>query len=237
MFTENAENREGNRVPLHNERPHNPEEATSSGGPGVEGDGMWGERDVGGPVNLRTAMHDYEELRKELTTLSRTRSGKSARTTRSGARQSTVALQKVQSSASRRSQPTRASTRGDDIEAQEEEEKLPGPDDDAESEEEFELGGFLKDGHFEKRDESGSAKKVGVVYKHLTVQGVGATSTFVRTLPNAVIGVSCQLIDALQSMLTLCFTDFRTRSFQNCFSFYPRLGKVVLSGREEKSDP
>ena len=29
---------------------------------------------------------------------------------------------------------------------------------------------------------------MGLVWKHLTVQGVGATSTFVKTLPNAIVG-------------------------------------------------
>ena len=185
MFTENAEGREGTRVPLHNvgdtgEGPHEPEEAVSSGSSGIDADGTWGERDVGGPVNFRAAMQDYEDLRKELTTLSKTRTNK---TNRSGARRSSTALRKVASGASRRSRITRTTTADTDLEAQGDE-KPPSDD-----EEDFELGGFLKDGHFEKRDESGSAKKVGVIYKHLTVQGVGATTTFVRTLPHAVIGV------------------------------------------------
>ena len=37
-------------------------------------DGTWGERDVGGPVSHRIAMEDYEELRRELTHLSQSRS-------------------------------------------------------------------------------------------------------------------------------------------------------------------
>lgn len=59
----------------------------------------------------------------------------------------------------------------------------------AEKEEEFELGPFIKEGHFEKRTETGtSAKKVGVVFKNLTVKGIGSTTNYVRTLPNAVLG-------------------------------------------------
>ena len=187
MFTENAEGHEGARVPLHHvddtgERPHEPEEATSStSSTGNEADGTWGERDIGGPVNFRAAMQDYEDMRRELTNLSKTRTNK---TNRSGARQSSTALRKVTSAASRLSRATRATTEPDaDLEAQGDE-KPPSDD-----EGDFELDGFLKDGHFEKRDESGSAKKVGVIYKHLTVQGVGATTTFVRPLPHAVIGV------------------------------------------------
>jgi ATP-binding cassette subfamily G (WHITE) protein 2 (SNQ2) len=57
------------------------------------------------------------------------------------------------------------------------------------SEEEFQLGAFLRDGHFEKRNEAGeSTKKVGVVFRHLTVKGVGSSAMFVKTLPSAVIG-------------------------------------------------
>jgi ATP-binding cassette subfamily G (WHITE) protein 2 (SNQ2) len=55
------------------------------------------------------------------------------------------------------------------------------------------LGDFLKDGHFEKRREGRSAKKVGVVYKNLTVEGVGATEVFVKTLPGAILGVRALL--------------------------------------------
>jgi ATP-binding cassette subfamily G (WHITE) protein 2 (SNQ2) len=189
MFTENAEGREGPRVPLHNiddtgegERPHEPEEVISSASStGDDADGTWGERDIGGPVNFRAAMHDYEEMRRELTNLSKTRTNKS---NRSGVRRPSTALRRVTSAASRRSRATRATTEPDvDVEALGDE-KPPSDDED-----DFELGGFLKDGHFEKRDEGGSAKKVGVIYKHLTVKGVGATTTFVRTLPHAVIGV------------------------------------------------
>lgn len=57
-----------------------------------------------------------------------------------------------------------------------------------EEEDEFELGQFMKEGHFEKRTEAGSAKKVGVIYKDLTVKGVAAGATYVRTLPDAILG-------------------------------------------------
>ncbi|KAG0649701.1 abc multidrug transporter atrF [Hyphodiscus hymeniophilus] len=185
MFTENAEG--VTQVPLHNinnnaERPLNPADGVSSAASlAGNDDGTWGERDMGGPVNFRDAMLDYEEMRKELTTLSKTRTNKtnrSGRSGRSGARQSSSRVRREPSTA------TRAATEADaDVEALGDDKPASDDDDD-----DFELGGFLKDGHFEKRDESGSAKKVGVIYKNLTVKGVGATSTFVRTLPSAVIG-------------------------------------------------
>jgi ATP-binding cassette, subfamily G (WHITE), member 2, SNQ2 len=181
MFTENAEGHDGPRVPLHNiddngERPHKPEEASASG-TDMDSNGTWGERDIGGPVNLRSAMAEYEEMRRELTNISKTRTSK---TDRSNTRRGT-GLRRISTAGSRRSHATTTETTepDPDLEAQGEEE-----DDD------FELGEFLKDGHFEKRQEGRSAKKVGVVYKHLTVKGVGATTTFVKTLPSAIIGVS-----------------------------------------------
>ena len=59
----------------------------------------------------------------------------------------------------------------------------------AEKEEDFEVGGFLREGHFEKRTEKGdSAKKVGVIFKNLTVKGMGSTTTSTKTLPDAILG-------------------------------------------------
>ncbi|KAI9051036.1 hypothetical protein LZ554_005144 [Drepanopeziza brunnea f. sp. 'monogermtubi'] len=182
MF-ERAHGSEGNRVPLHNieatgELPHQPEEASfSSSGADIANDGTWGERDVGGPVNFQNAMLNYEEMRKELSGLSKTRS-QGAKSMKS------IGVKRVASTGTRRSNANKAEP---DIEAQ----RGGKPEEEGaseEDEEEFELGDFLKDGHFEKRQEGKSAKKVGVVYKNLTVQGVGATATFVKTLPNAVIG-------------------------------------------------
>lgn len=187
MFTENAEGREGTRVPLHNtedngERPHAPEDSSSSSGNEGNKDGTWGERDIGGPVNFRNAMLDYEEMRRELTGLSKTRTSKSGKSNKTDRQ---TGLKKVTTN---RSQVNAQSEHGRDVEAQEEGENEDEDDDD--DEEDFQLGEFLKDGHFEKRQEGRSAKKVGVVYKNLTVKGLGATATFVKTLPSAVVGVS-----------------------------------------------
>ncbi len=64
---------------------------------------------------------------------------------------------------------------------------------------------FMREGHFGQRINGASAKKVGVIYKNLTVKAVGAGALFVRTLPDAVIGtfgpdlyhVLCRYIPAL----------------------------------------
>jgi ATP-binding cassette subfamily G (WHITE) protein 2 (SNQ2) len=68
-------------VPMHNrgetfiEQSRGTDDPSSSSSQtDVENDGTWGERDVGGPVDLRHAMQEYEEMRRELTALSKTRS-------------------------------------------------------------------------------------------------------------------------------------------------------------------
>jgi len=164
MFSEKAEGRGGNRVPLHNTE-QSPQETSSASSSGAEvnRDGTFGERDIGGPVNFRNAMLEYEDLRMELSNLSRTRSqktnGSNARRQSSGLRRTTT----IGTDRSRR----RSTTTGVEPDVEALEDEKPGDND----EEDFELGEFLKDGHFEKREQGRSAKKVGVVYKHLTVKG------------------------------------------------------------------
>jgi ATP-binding cassette subfamily G (WHITE) protein 2 (SNQ2) len=197
MFAESAEGRtrnEGPRIPLHHvdetgERPHEPEEASQaqSTGADVSRDGAWGERDIGGPVNLEEAMQDFEELRHQLTELSKTRTQR----TEERRRRASFGLKKTSTGASRRT--------AQDVEAQGEEKR----DGDG-----FELGEFLKDGHLEKRTSAGSAKRIGVVYKNLTVEGVGSTATFVKTLPSAIIGVSIPLPTFLQGYCLRLYSKF-----------------------------
>ncbi|RFU29844.1 hypothetical protein B7463_g6488, partial [Scytalidium lignicola] len=182
----NEADRGGREVPLHNAphvddqqgEPPDPNLSDAENSPETR-DGTWGERDLGGgTVNQRMAMEDYEEMRRELTHLSKTYS---RQTHRSSIHGGTSALKKIASRASRR----RPSTTDGDLEAQRDEEKM---GEEEEEEEGFELGEFLKEGHFGKRKGDHSAKKVGVVFKHLTVEGAGATATFVKTLPSAVVG-------------------------------------------------
>ncbi|KAJ5936921.1 ABC multidrug transporter atrF [Penicillium verhagenii] len=123
--------------------------------------GGWGEQ-KGESVSRRGAMEDIEDMRRELTRLSLHR-------TRSATAKSVKRLK------------SRASQRHD------EEKRI---EDEADSEDHgFDLGEFLIGGHLERRTTAGEpAKKVGVVFKNLTVMGVQTGASFVRTLPHAVVG-------------------------------------------------
>ncbi|KAL4926440.1 ABC drug exporter AtrF [Aspergillus undulatus] len=128
-------------------------------------EGQWGEQGTE-PVSRRGAMEDYEEMRRELTRLSlqRTKS-----TTRDANR--------LRSRASQHQDPEKALQEEDSEKADEDE--YGG----------FDLTDFLMGGHLERRTTAGDpAKKVGVVFKNLTVKGVQTGASFVRTLPDAVIG-------------------------------------------------
>ncbi|ORY09288.1 ABC drug exporter AtrF [Clohesyomyces aquaticus] len=164
--------------PWHNEEQRNrdtEEEGVSSldGGEAVDRSGTWGERDAG-QFNTRLAMEEFEDLRQTLTSLSKTRSH--AQQDRPDGLLRTISRKSTRRTTPRRASFTRSET---DTEA--------GPQAD-EKEDDFGLGQFMKEGHFEKRQHGQSAKKVGVVWKNLTVKGIGSTSSFVRTLPNAIIG-------------------------------------------------
>lgn len=150
-------------------------------------DGTWGERDVGGPVSHRMAMEDFENMRRELSHISRSRSKSLTKSDHGG-------IFRTMTNKSRKSENPRLSRARDSdgfhIDAQAEKDIEAGDGASiAKHEEEFDLGPFIKDGHFEKRTENGdSAKKVGVVFKNLTVKGVGSKSVYGRTLPDAILG-------------------------------------------------
>ncbi|KAJ5570242.1 ABC multidrug transporter atrF [Penicillium hispanicum] len=127
-------------------------------------EGRWGEQEAGEPVSHSGAMEDLEEMRRELTRLSLHR-------TKSGAAKGAHRLR------SRASQHRDEKKAGDEASSDTE---VGGP---------FDLGEFLMGGHLERRTTAGEpAKKVGVVFKNLTVQGVQTGASFVRTLPHAVVG-------------------------------------------------
>lgn len=177
MYEEKSVDQRRIGVPLHNYDSRGQQVQGEEDVPKDEGsdrtgiEGTWGERDVGRPVDFGAAMQDYEDLRREMTQLSRTKSQQTQRTARTRSR-----VQRALSTRSRNEASRKDSEAATDLEAGHEE----GDG--------FELGDFLRDGHFEKRTEGRSAKKVGVIFRNLTVQGVGATATFVKTLPSAVVG-------------------------------------------------
>ena len=145
--------------------------------------GAWGERDVGAPLDAVRSMAEYSALREELTRLSISQSRPSAGVRRrsSAAR---LGLTKTVTGRSRRSIAGAQSQAPTESEVADR-----APRESSEEEEEFNVGGFLRDGHLEKRTEAGeSAKKVGVVYKNLTVKGLGSSLAFTKTLPEAIVG-------------------------------------------------
>ncbi|KAI4716566.1 putative ABC transporter [Aureobasidium sp. EXF-10727] len=146
------------------ERLHNDPDSQSSSSEDVDRSGTWGEHDAGIP-NEVMAMEDYKALRRELTNRSKTSTRQSL-----GRRQSSRRHSTTTDAADEESEV------GGNTEAQ-------GKDED-----DFELGDFMREGHLGQRKGDKSAKKVGVVYKNLTVKGVGAGATFVRTLPDAILG-------------------------------------------------
>jgi ATP-binding cassette subfamily G (WHITE) protein 2 (SNQ2) len=73
-------------------------------------------------------------------------------------------------------------------EDEDEESTIGNTEAEAKDDDDFQLSDFMRQGHLGQRKGDESAKKVGVVYKNLTVKGVGAGATFVRTLPDAVLG-------------------------------------------------
>ncbi|THC91996.1 hypothetical protein EYZ11_008526 [Aspergillus tanneri] len=120
----------------------------------------WGEKENGDTVSRRGAMEEFEEMRREVTRLS-------LHQTRSTAR------------ARRASQPRDEEKAFEEVGSAADEDYQGG----------FDLSEFLMGGHLERRTTAGEpAKKVGVVFKNVTVKGVETGASFVRTLPDAVVG-------------------------------------------------
>ena len=205
--------------------------ASTDAAPTNAPDGTWGERDVGGPVKHREAMEEFEAMRRELSHLSRTRSKSSANAEGGLLRRTTTSKSKVSKhpdnlrSQSSKGSVTRTMTEGEDLEAGDAEMAR-------DKEEEFELGPFIREGHFEKRTNMGdSAKKVGVIFKHLTVKGLGSTTVHAKTLPQAIMGtfgpdlyhLICRFIPALS------FNKHQAlRTLTNDFTGVVRDGEMML---------
>jgi ABC-type multidrug transport system ATPase subunit len=176
--------------------------------PSPETEGIWGERELGGPVSQRAALQDFEELQHQLSVrLTRTQSRASAAQKSTKSRKGF--FQRMASHASGKSKGVAAT----DGQANDEEAGREDADEDEDDEtvspeeDNFSLEKFMRDGHLEKRTENGeSAKKLGVVFKHLTVKGAATGATFVRTLPQAILGtfgpdlysIICRFVPALR---------------------------------------
>ncbi|KAL3420743.1 ABC drug exporter [Phlyctema vagabunda] len=216
------------RVPLHNTTNANEGDQTDGRDPAnyesiVPNNGTWGEQD-GAPINVHEAMLEYADLRHEVSQLSRTKTQKTEKSVGARSRIST-GLRNVLSQRSRaRSDVETQTNDGQDSDNEKEPEEEPR--------EEFAFDEFLRDGHFEKRTSGRSAKKVGVVYKNLTVQGVGATSTYVKTLPSAVLGTFGPDLYKLLSRLIPALPKFgaqgEKRNLISDFSGVVRDGEMLL---------
>lgn len=103
-------------------------------------------------------------------------------------------------------------------------------DTDDKDDDDFSLDNFIREGHFEKREGGQSTKKVGVVFKNLTVEGVGETAQFVKTLPDAVLGTFGPDLYRLLSRFFpfLQFSNGKRRTLINDFSGVVRDGEMML---------
>lgn len=140
----------------------------NSSQPSIEG--RWGEQQEE-PVSRRAAMEDFQEMRRELTRLSLTRSQSNTNNNNN----------RLRSLTSRHANHPKDEEKGnqEDVDEDDAEEEFGG----------FDLNEFLMGGHLERRTTAGEpAKRVGVVWKDLTVKGVLTGASFVRTVPHAVVG-------------------------------------------------
>ncbi|KAK8023180.1 ATP-binding multidrug cassette transport protein [Apiospora marii] len=179
-------------------------------------DGTWGERDVGG-FNEQEAKQEFEALKSNLGQLQRTRT-QETQASRVGKTRSKrdKALSRTQT---RQSAAASHTTDEADLEAGE-----------GDADSDFELSDFMREGHFEKRTDDGSAKKVGVLYKNLTVKGIGSATAFVRTVPDAVIGTfGPDLYHVITRFIpSLKFGKKTTRTLINDFTGCVRDGEMML---------
>lgn len=195
---------------LHNEaHPPSPSSGDSGSISGERREGTWGEHDVTVP-DEDVAMYEFDILRRELSELSRTRS-----------RVSQV---------SRRIRRTASNAQRSSIRKEDEESQIGETACDDKEEDDFKLDVFMREGHFEKRKDGVSSKKVGVVFKNLTVKGAGTSTTFVKTLPDAVLGTFGPDLYRLVSRFIPALRSNKgdTRTLINEFSGVVRDGEMML---------
>lgn len=88
----------------------------------------------------------------------------------------------------------------------------------------------MREGRYEKRTEAGSEKKVGVVYRNLTVKGTMSAASFVRTVPDAIIGTFGPDIyqNVTKFFPSLRFRNPPTRTLIHDFTGCVRDGEMML---------
>jgi len=112
-----------------------------------------------------------------------------------------------------------------------EEKAFEASSEEASAEEGFQLDRFMREGPFEKRENGESMKKVGVVYKDLTVRGVDTSTSYVKVHSDAVIGT---FGPDLYRILTSFFPELTvrkgppTRELSNGFTRAIRDGEMML---------
>ena len=130
--------------------------------------GIWGQNEA---VNYQSALEDFESLREQLSRIETDKTG---------------GAYSRRNSAYSRLARFRVSIPNDDFQTPPESTGEKASE--VSAEEGFQLDRFMREGNFEKRENGESMKKVGVVYKDLTVRGVGTSTSYVKVLSDAVIG-------------------------------------------------
>lgn len=199
-----------NNAELPPERLHRERGQDDSSSEDIDRDGTWGERDAGIP-NERQAMEEFAALQSELSR-NPTQDVNNPSLHRGGSRMSRGMSRKSTAPTDEESQADAAAKEKDHDDG------------------DFQLGAFMKEGHFEKRKDGESAKKVGVMYKNLTVKGVGSAATFVKTLPDAILGTFGPDLYRLISRFipALRFKNGELRTLINDFTGVVRDGEMML---------
>lgn len=161
-------------------------------------------------------MGEFEDLRRDLTELSKKRSRGDGRRRSLSLATTGRTPRRVNSRATLGDEESQA---GGDL-------NIVNEKDDSD----FELDEFIREGHFEKRKDGRSAKKVGVLFKNLTVEGAGDSVQFVKTLPDAVIGTFGPDLYRLLSRFIpfLKLQGSQRRTLINDFSGVVRDGEMML---------
>jgi len=199
--------------------------------------GTYGEPDAGN-FDEREAAAQFEELRRNLTQLSKTRSRDTQSSTRTrpniGENLRRSSTRRTTTSVDRVAEKDHRSAKGDDVEAnagkKEGDDEIKAEEDEENNGADLDLTQFMREGHFEHREDGMSHKKVGVIYKNLTVKGLGSTMTFAKTLPDAILGTfGPDLYNIIvQYIPSLAKKNGNLRTLTNGFTGCVRDGEMML---------